>query len=62
MIYSHKQRQSPTVIDFSDMQWESNLLPRLVTGLMYTHQHFGHLSWKDLIQPSVELAKYFINI
>ena len=32
-------------------------VPGLVAGLAEIHQRFGHLSWKKVLQPAIELAK-----
>ncbi|KAK4874270.1 hypothetical protein RN001_013630 [Aquatica leii] len=32
-------------------------VPGELRGLWYAHQRFGHLSWADLMQPTIELCK-----
>lgn len=57
MIYNHKQRLPAEVIDFSNRFDKVNEhLPRLVIGLAFIHQQYGKLPWKNLLQPSAELA------
>ncbi|RZB39654.1 G glu transpept domain containing protein, partial [Asbolus verrucosus] len=60
LIYNHRKRITPEVIDFSTDANEEHFLPRLVTGLAYVHQQYGTLPWKDLVEPAVELARYGI--
>ncbi|KAJ8985692.1 hypothetical protein NQ317_014341 [Molorchus minor] len=57
LIYNHRTRLLPTVIDFSGPTVVSDNIPRLVLGLAYTHQHYGRLAWKDLVQPAANLAR-----
>lgn len=56
MIYSHRTRLSPDVIDFDSIQ-ASKDLPRLVLGLIFVYQKYGSLSWKELVEPAASLAK-----
>ncbi|KAJ8947033.1 hypothetical protein NQ318_019925 [Aromia moschata] len=57
LIYNHRMRQPPIVIDFSGQATVSDNLPRLVLGLVYTHREYGSLAWSDLVQPAAELAR-----
>ncbi|XP_023018202.2 glutathione hydrolase 7 isoform X2 [Leptinotarsa decemlineata] len=57
LIYDHKTRLPPNVIDFSDSSAVSEHLPRLILGLAFTHKHFGRLPWKDLVEPAALLAR-----
>ncbi|CAH1119072.1 unnamed protein product [Phaedon cochleariae] len=57
LIYNHKAKQPPTVIDFSYPKVLPQTLPRLVFGLAYVHQQYGSLAWKDLVLPASELAR-----
>ncbi|CAG9772957.1 unnamed protein product [Ceutorhynchus assimilis] len=56
MIYNHKSKSLPEIVDFSNVT--SSNLPTLVLGLAYIHKHYGSLAWKDLVLPSAELAKH----
>lgn len=56
LIYNHRTRLLPNVIDFSSTNVLSDRMPRLVLGLAYVHQQYGTLPWKKLIDPSAELA------
>ncbi|XP_017786639.1 PREDICTED: gamma-glutamyltransferase 7-like [Nicrophorus vespilloides] len=59
MFYGHKSKLLPDVIDFRQNPNNriNEPLPRMVIGLAYIHQQYSLLSWKQLIQPSVDLAK-----
>lgn len=59
LIYNHRTRLLPNVIDFSSQNVLSDHMPRLVLGLAYIHQQYGTIPWQKLIEPSVELARYF---
>jgi gamma-glutamyltranspeptidase/glutathione hydrolase len=36
---------------------KSSAVPGTVAGLYLAHQKFGHLPWRELVQPAVELAR-----
>lgn len=55
MIYNHRLRLNPKVIDFNHVN--STVLPRLVLGLAYFHKNYGSLPWKDLVEPSITKAR-----
>ncbi|XP_076260685.1 glutathione hydrolase 7-like isoform X2 [Rhynchophorus ferrugineus] len=57
LIYNHRTRLMPNVIDFSSQNVLSDHMPRLVLGLAYIHQQYGTIPWQKLIEPSVELAR-----
>ncbi|KAJ8945822.1 hypothetical protein NQ314_009044 [Rhamnusium bicolor] len=57
LIYNHRTRLLPNIIDFSGPTAVSKNLPHLVLSLAYTHQQYGSLAWKDLVQPAAELAE-----
>ncbi|KAL1506156.1 hypothetical protein ABEB36_005570 [Hypothenemus hampei] len=57
MVYNHRTRSAPTVIDFSSSNILPNKIPRLVVGLAYIHQQYGTIPWKELIEPSANLAR-----
>lgn len=57
LIYNHKTKNNPVVIDFSHATVTSKNLPTLVMGLAYLHKNFGKLEWETLINPSVVLAR-----
>lgn len=57
LIYNHRLRSDPDVIDFSAIQRQSTELPRLVIGLAYLHHQYGLSSWADLVQPAADLAR-----
>lgn len=61
MIYNHRTRINPVVINFSGNNSTSDQLPRLVLGLAYAHQHYGSLPWKELIEPSSKIARYVFH-
>jgi gamma-glutamyltranspeptidase len=57
LVYNHRTRLVPDVINFSGGSTDSRSLPRLVVGLAFVHQMFGSLPWKDLVQPAADLAR-----
>lgn len=57
LIYNHRTRVTPVVINFSGNNSVSDQLPRLVLGLAYTHQQYGSLPWKRLVEPAANIAK-----
>lgn len=57
LIYNHRLRLDPDVIDFSAIQRQTAELPRLVLGLGYIHHQYGVLPWKDLVMPAADLAR-----
>ncbi|CAG9856985.1 unnamed protein product [Phyllotreta striolata] len=57
LIYDHKSRTRPVVIDFSHRTVNSSDLPSLVMGLAHAHKRFGRLPWSELVYPSVVLAR-----
>lgn len=59
LIYNHRTRLTPDVIDFNNGNPDAeHLLPRLVLGLAFVHQQYGSLPWKELVQPAADLARY----
>lgn len=38
--------------------WRASGVPGTVRGLEYAHSKFGHLAWRDLVQPAVNLAAH----
>lgn len=56
MIYNHRERLWPKVITFGENATHDSV-PRLVSGLLYVHEHYGILPWETLLQPSVNLAR-----
>jgi len=38
--------------------WRASGVPGTVRGFDYAHQKFGHLAWRDLVQPAVDLAAH----
>ncbi|KAG5896486.1 hypothetical protein JTB14_005865 [Gonioctena quinquepunctata] len=57
LIYNHKTRLAPNVIDFGSSEVVADHLPKLVLGLAHTHQLYGSLSWKELVEPAAQLAR-----
>ncbi|XP_018572729.1 glutathione hydrolase 7-like [Anoplophora glabripennis] len=57
LIYNHRTRLPPNVIDFTGSLTVPENIPRLVLGLAYVHQQYGSLAWKDLVQPAADLAE-----
>ncbi|KAJ8917180.1 hypothetical protein NQ315_012672 [Exocentrus adspersus] len=57
ILYNHRTRFPPNVIDFTGPLTVPDNIPRLVLGLAFAHQQYGSLAWKDLVQPSAELAE-----
>ncbi|XP_060527176.1 glutathione hydrolase 7-like isoform X2 [Cylas formicarius] len=57
MIYNHRDRLPPTVINFSVSNTPTLKLPFLVSGLAYIHRQRGTLPWHDLVKPAADLAK-----
>ncbi|XP_050309798.1 glutathione hydrolase 7-like [Anthonomus grandis grandis] len=57
MIYNHRKRDLPIVIDFSSPNVLSDKMPKLVVGLAYIHKLYGSMSWKSLVEPSVQIAR-----
>ncbi|XP_066145346.1 glutathione hydrolase 7-like [Euwallacea fornicatus] len=57
MIYNHRTRGAPTVIEFSSSNISSDKIPRLVLGLAYIHQQYGTIPWRHLVEPSAVVAK-----
>lgn len=60
MIYSHRTRLPPEIIDFNQegvMQSENLPMTRLLTGLAYAHLKFGKTPWKSLVTPAANLAR-----
>lgn len=56
LIYNHRKRLPPHIIDFSKFG-EANSLPRLVSGLLYIHKQYGVLPWNKLLQPAAHIAR-----
>ncbi|XP_044262092.1 glutathione hydrolase 7-like [Tribolium madens] len=58
LIYNHRARLTPDVVEFNVGNNDAeHLLPRLVLGLAFVHQQYGTVPWKELVQPSAELAR-----
>ncbi|XP_031335347.1 glutathione hydrolase 7-like isoform X2 [Photinus pyralis] len=57
ILYNHRTREPPISIDFSTLNHEITLFPRLLIGLAYIHKKYSKLPWKKLVQPSADLAK-----
>lgn len=60
MIYSHRTRVAPEIIDFSNettIEIENIPFTRLLTGLAYAHLKHGKLPWRDLVKPAANLAR-----
>lgn len=57
LIYNHRTRLLPNVIDFSSPNVLSDRIPRLVLSLAYIHQQYGTIPWKKLLEPSAALAR-----
>ncbi|XP_054016414.1 glutathione hydrolase 7-like [Hylaeus anthracinus] len=63
MMYSHKERTNPVIIDFVDDTIVGSFaqsrvrLPAVLKGLEYAHTLKGKLPWSEIIKPSVTLAK-----
>ncbi|GLV44185.1 uncharacterized protein CBL_12519 [Carabus blaptoides fortunei] len=59
MIYSHRTRAAPEIIDFSNettIEIDNIPFTRLLTGLAYAHLKYGKLPWRDLVKPAANLA------
>ncbi|XP_031842532.1 glutathione hydrolase 7 [Nomia melanderi] len=62
MIYNHKERTSPVIIDFANNTiggaFEQNgmRVPAVLKGLEYAHSLKGKLPWSEIVKPSVTLA------
>ncbi|KAH1005113.1 hypothetical protein HUJ04_006157 [Dendroctonus ponderosae] len=56
LIYSHRTRISPDLVDFSGSNVISDRMPRLVLGLAYIHQQYATMPWKSLVEPSIGIA------
>ncbi|XP_048524156.1 glutathione hydrolase 7 [Dendroctonus ponderosae] len=57
LIYSHRTRISPDLVDFSGSNVISDRMPRLVLGLAYIHQQYATMPWKSLVEPSIGIAR-----
>lgn len=63
MIYNHKEQIEPIIIDFVNNTIEGNFeqsgirIPAVLRGLEYAHKLKGKLSWNEIVEPSVSLAK-----
>ncbi|XP_048506673.1 glutathione hydrolase 1 proenzyme-like [Athalia rosae] len=63
MIYSHKDRTQPLIIDFAKSTVQGAFgavnvrLPALLRGLARAHALRGSLPWEQLISPSAKLAQ-----
>lgn len=61
MLYSHRTRQVPLVVDFTNgpsSSLDDIPLPTLVLALVNIHLNYGRLSWEEIVMPSAYLAKY----
>ena len=45
------------VADWSRLGWKAVGVPGAVPGMWEAHQRWGHLPWKQLVEPSVALAR-----
>ncbi|XP_050545413.1 glutathione hydrolase 7-like isoform X2 [Daktulosphaira vitifoliae] len=63
LIYDHRTGKG-NVVDFLATQSShpSIGIPGFLAGLYYSHSKYGKLSWKTLVQPSIELAKNGIKV
>lgn len=60
MLYSHRTRETPLVIDFTNGPssiLEDIPMPTLVLALVNIHINYGRLQWKDIVMPSANLAR-----
>lgn len=57
LVYNHRTRLNPIVIDFYNKQFSSKSLPRLLIALVYVHKKYGKLSWEDLVDPAATIAR-----
>ncbi|XP_018328095.1 glutathione hydrolase 5 proenzyme-like [Agrilus planipennis] len=57
IIYNHKEQVPPVVISFNKNSASVSTLPNLVAGLSHLYLHYGKMNWKELIEPSVSLAR-----
>ncbi|XP_076295947.1 glutathione hydrolase 7 isoform X1 [Lasioglossum baleicum] len=63
MIYNHKERTKPFIIDFATNTIEGAFeqsgirVPAVLKGLEYAHNLKGKLPWSEIVKPSVTLAK-----
>ncbi|XP_043790880.1 glutathione hydrolase 7-like [Apis laboriosa] len=63
MVYNHKEQIEPIIIDFVNNTIEGNFeqsgirIPAVLRGLEYAHKLKGKLSWNEIVEPSVSLAK-----
>ncbi|XP_049820917.1 glutathione hydrolase 7 isoform X2 [Aethina tumida] len=62
LIYNHRSRNTPVIIDFTGTNVVSEHLPKLILGLAYIHIEYGNIEWKKLIQPSVDIARYGFRV
>ncbi|ENN71681.1 hypothetical protein YQE_11605, partial [Dendroctonus ponderosae] len=60
LIYSHRTRISPDLVDFSGSNVISDRMPRLVLGLAYIHQQYATMPWKSLVEPSIGIARFYL--
>ncbi|GJQ88092.1 hypothetical protein Trydic_g13104 [Trypoxylus dichotomus] len=56
LIYNHKTRENPISFDFDSVD-TNQTFPKLIANLAQVHEIYGHLSWKEILGPSVELAR-----
>uniref|UniRef100_A0A6P7FM53 Glutathione hydrolase 5 proenzyme-like n=1 Tax=Diabrotica virgifera virgifera TaxID=50390 RepID=A0A6P7FM53_DIAVI len=56
LIYNHRKKNPPLVINFSHKLLQSKDIPTSVLGLAYVHRKFGKLPWKNLVLPAANLA------
>ncbi|XP_050508200.1 glutathione hydrolase 7-like [Diabrotica virgifera virgifera] len=62
LIYNHRKKNPPLVINFSHKLLQSKDIPTSVLGLAYVHRKFGKLPWKNLVLPAANLARQGIKV
>ncbi|XP_058808769.1 uncharacterized protein LOC131674242 isoform X2 [Phymastichus coffea] len=63
MIYSHRDREVPKLIDFlsntvpDEFLLHKMRIPSMLRGLQYAHTLYGKLLWQEVVEPAIQLAQ-----
>lgn len=75
MIYNHRKHKMVDILDFREMspnsyadnKFDTSIVgltigvPGFLKGLWEAHEKYGKLPWRDLIVPSVALARFVVQ-